>query len=120
MWGTGRKMDIAALRKVFAKYVVCADNYLAPTYTECFKESNFLINNIQFMDDKWKKIILEIQSCLMQRHYQHMFRECEDKAKQITNIKPAEGLMYYAACAKARAVALLMKRRPEVDVSSAF
>ena len=27
MWGTGGQMDIAALRKVFAKFMVCADNY---------------------------------------------------------------------------------------------
>ena len=111
-------MDIAALRKVLAKFMICADNYLAPAYTECFKDVPSLISNIQeeVNTEDWSKRMLEVEGCVMQRQFQLMFRECEEPEEA-----GAGGLVTYTACARARAAAWVMERRPEaVDVFSAF
>ena len=76
MWGTRGEMDMATLRKVFAKFMVCADNYLAPAYTDCFNDVPSLITNIQeeVNTEQWSKKMLRVEDCVLHRQFQHLFR----------------------------------------------
>ena len=128
IWGTGGKMDITTLRKVFAKYMVCADNYLAPTYTKCFLDVNYLINTFEetpniINEEQWSNRLLAVQSCVMHIQFQHLFRECEaEAAKRGEGWWPGQPLVTYTACARARVTAWVMERGygSSVDVFIAF
>ena len=85
MWETRGEMDMATLRKVLAKFMVCADNYLAPVYTECFKDVPSLINNIQeeVNTEVWSKNMVEVEGCVLHRQFQHLFRYSVVKNSKI-------------------------------------
>ena len=117
VWGPGGEMDMVSLRKVFAKYMVCADNYLAPAYTECFKDVNSIINNIQEVNtEEWSKRLLGVQGCVLNTQFRHLFKECEAASEA-----GAGGLVTYIACARVRAAAWVQEKRPQTaDVFNVF
>ena len=121
VWGPGGEIESGkwddGMRKVMAKYMVCADNYLAPAFTECFKDVSSIIANIEEVNtEDWSKRLLGVQGCVLHRQFRHLFKECEAASEA-----GAGGLVTYTTCARARAGVWVQEKRPEAaDVFSAF
>ena len=62
------------MKKISSVWMFCADNYLAPTYSECFQNIDHFFNvldqkpqNLQSLSAKW----IEMRECQMIKQSEH-------------------------------------------------
>ena len=61
-------------------WMFCADNYLAPTYADCFETVDDLFVTIDEGNlEDWQKMIFEMQGCMMLKQSQYYFEVCKKK-----------------------------------------
>ena len=61
-------------RRLTALWMFCADNYLAPVYSECFKEEPALRDAIENFDvQKWKEVVQNMKACTFIKASEHFF-----------------------------------------------
>ena len=72
------KKIMKAFKKISSMWMFCADNYLAPTYADCFEtvEDLYVALDEGSMED-WQKKILEMQGCMMLKQSQYYFEVCK-------------------------------------------
>jgi len=103
------KKIMKAFKKISSMWMFCADNYLAPTYADCFEtvEDLYVALDEGSMED-WQKKILEMQGCMMLKQSQYYFEPCKEGAGE-----GVDGLMSYMKCSRNMTMQWVTERRPE-------
>jgi len=101
-------------KKISALWMFCSDNYLAPIYSDCFKniDSYFKVLddkpvNFESLQDKWT----EMQGCQMLKQSDHFFEPCKDR--WASDVDEIDGLMSYINCSQNLTMQWVTERRPE-------
>jgi len=101
---------IPEVRKVTAMWMFCANNYLAPVYSDCFDQEAALRTAIdEGNTEEWTKVITEIGACALLKQSEFYFENCKEGAGE-----GKEGLISYVTCAQNMTKAWTAERRPEV------
>jgi len=112
-----RYPNLQDMKKISALWMFCADNYLAPVYSDCFQNIdeffqylNDMINekplNLQIIVQKR----LEMQGCQMLKQSDHFFKPCKERWSDAPGI---DGLMSYIKCSQNMTMQWVTERRPE-------
>jgi len=96
--------------KVTGMWMFCADNYLAPVYSECYETIDSVVEAIEAKNaEEWEKLVTEMEACATVKQAEHYFTDCKEGAGE-----GVEGLISYVTCARNLTNAWIAERRPEV------
>jgi len=100
---------IPPMRRITAMWMFCANNYLAPTYSECFEQEAALRTAIEEANtEEWTKIITDMNACSLIKQAEFFFENCKEGAGE-----GVEGLVSYVNCAQNMTRTWTAERRPE-------
>jgi len=101
--------SITFVRRLTALWMFCADNYLAPVYSECFKDEPALRDAIENFDvQNWKEVVQNMKACTFIKASEHFFADCKDGTGN-----GVDGLISYVLCSQKKTRSWVSDRRPE-------
>ena len=82
--------------KITNMYMFCADNYLAPVYSECYETIDSVVEAIENKKaEVWEELVTEMEACTTVKQSEHYFKDCKE-----TSGDGVEGLVKYVNCAR--------------------
>merc|ERR1712243_263562 len=100
---------IPPMRRITAMWMFCANNYLAPTYSECYEQEAALRTAIEEANtEEWTKIITDMNACSLIKQAEFFFENCKEGAGE-----GVEGLVSYVNCAQNMTRTWTAERSPE-------
>ena len=91
-----RTFDPAPALQITGLWLFCADNYLAPAYSDCYEKIDSVVKAIETKDwETWEKLVTKIKECHSLKQAEHFFADCKEDAGD-----GVDGLISYVNCAR--------------------